>query len=374
MGIHVDPEEVFHVLLDGEVIEMSLDALADAYEGEVVVDATLIWQEGLGEWLRLDVVLASLESASAPQSFAPPVAEPEDMYAVLLGPNEVKQMSLDQLNDAYRLSIVDNETNVWQPGFAEWQPLGALLGESEAPAPSGWMASTHAPVGASPARVVPSSFAPVAYSFGPSPGEATYKGPILVPEASPWFKRVVLAAALIAGAVILLQNGAFHQALGRRTLASIAPRWVPEPSLDTPHGTARFLEELETKYHLDRLLETEPFEAPAENTRGSAKEPSTKLAASGAPAADAAAAPSALPTKASPPSGAEAPPPPPPPSAVPSSAPLPASGPVDLRGQVLPAAPLKTAPAPKKPAPRARSKSKSYQGSNDPYDPMNGQL
>lgn len=377
MGIHVDPDDVFHVLLDGVVTEMSLDALSDAYEGHIVRDETLLWQEGLGEWLRLDVVLAALEEEDAKKSFAPPVAEAEEMFAVLLGANEVKQMSLDQLNDAYRLSIVDDETRVWQPGFFEWQPLGALLGESEAPVPVGYGGNVaspsygsssygtanhgaasygSAPVASAPARPVPSSFAPVAYSVGPAPVDILPDLPIHAPKASPWFGRALATAGLAALALTFVQHGALHSALSGRSLAAVA-RFVPAPSLDTPLGTTRFLEELREKYSLDRLSETKPLAtvAPASApVEGSSSEPSKTEASRSEPASKTETAKT---------------------EALPASPPAGPAG--DLRGQVLPLVPTKEAPkaAPKKKAVfRPSSKGPSYQGSNDPYDPMNGKL
>jgi hypothetical protein len=60
-------------------------------------------------------------------SNAPPINEDEKWH-VALAPGEVKIVSLEQLDDLFRLSIVDSETKVWQDGMAEWQPLGVIAG------------------------------------------------------------------------------------------------------------------------------------------------------------------------------------------------------------------------------------------------------
>jgi hypothetical protein len=56
----------------------------------------------------------------------------EDLWHVAVNPEEVKIMTLEKLDDLFRLSIVDAETRVWQPGMDAWVPLGVIAGiESE---------------------------------------------------------------------------------------------------------------------------------------------------------------------------------------------------------------------------------------------------
>src|SRR5450432_673907 len=63
-----------------------------------------------------------------------PVA-PEEAWHVAVAPDDVKVVSLDQLDDMFRLSLVDSETKVWQPGMSEWVSLGVIAGLDEKPAP-----------------------------------------------------------------------------------------------------------------------------------------------------------------------------------------------------------------------------------------------
>src|SRR5882724_3564632 len=52
----------------------------------------------------------------------------DEKWHVALAPGEVKIVSLEQLDDLFRLSIVDSETKVWQDGMTEWLPLGVIAG------------------------------------------------------------------------------------------------------------------------------------------------------------------------------------------------------------------------------------------------------
>lgn len=61
-----------------------------------------------------------------------PIAD-SDKWHVQIAPDEVKLLSLEQLDDLYRLSIVDSETQVWQAGMSEWQPLRVIAGLDEPP-------------------------------------------------------------------------------------------------------------------------------------------------------------------------------------------------------------------------------------------------
>ena len=63
-----------------------------------------------------------------------PVA-PEDAWHVAVAHDDVKVVSLEQLDDMFRLSLVDAETRVWQPGMSEWVALGEVAGIEEAPPP-----------------------------------------------------------------------------------------------------------------------------------------------------------------------------------------------------------------------------------------------
>jgi hypothetical protein len=64
----------------------------------------------------------------------PPIADDEKWH-VEVEPNDVKVVTLEQLDDLFRLSIVDSETKVWQAGMSDWQPLRVIAGLDESPTP-----------------------------------------------------------------------------------------------------------------------------------------------------------------------------------------------------------------------------------------------
>jgi hypothetical protein len=79
----------------------------------------------------------------------------DDLWHVRLAPDEVKQLTLEQLDDLFRLEVIEASTLIWQPGMTEWLPLSVVagLGEeepeevvsiavSEPPAPTHRMAQT----------------------------------------------------------------------------------------------------------------------------------------------------------------------------------------------------------------------------------------
>lgn len=147
MQIDVDPEQDFHVVIDGVVTALSLDGLDAAYQADKISDDTLIWQDGLDEWMRLDALLAALgEQEPEQEAAAPHVPEPTadaGSYSVLVAPNDIQNMSLDVLADAYRRGVVNDHTLVWQVGATDWIALSVVIAgfaanqqASQAPAPA----------------------------------------------------------------------------------------------------------------------------------------------------------------------------------------------------------------------------------------------
>lgn len=52
----------------------------------------------------------------------------DEQWHVLMGPGEVKVLSLEQLDDFFRLEIIDENTFVWQEGMKDWAPLSIVAG------------------------------------------------------------------------------------------------------------------------------------------------------------------------------------------------------------------------------------------------------
>src|SRR5258706_2662200 len=162
-----------------------------------------------------------------------PVAA-DEAWHVAVAPDEVKVVSLEQLDDMFRLSLVDSETKVWQHGMSEWVSLGVIAGLEDKPAPP---KRTHpkppsprsAPPPAQPASVAPaSSYAeplrpvtyaeplrPVTYAtpLAPMPSLSPIasvrplvmsRNPYPMPQSGGGFGRFVVGLALCAGVGITL--------------------------------------------------------------------------------------------------------------------------------------------------------------------------
>lgn len=52
----------------------------------------------------------------------------QEIWHVLVASDDMKRMNVDQLDDAFRLDIVDASTLVWKAGMRTWQRLGSLAG------------------------------------------------------------------------------------------------------------------------------------------------------------------------------------------------------------------------------------------------------
>src|SRR5258708_23662408 len=83
-----------------------------------------------------------------------------DAWHVAVTPDEIKVVSLDQLDDMFRLSLIDAQTKVWQPGMSEWLSLGVVAGLDDKPAPPPPPKRNH-PKPPSP-RTAPPQAAPLA--------------------------------------------------------------------------------------------------------------------------------------------------------------------------------------------------------------------
>jgi len=63
--------------------------------------------------------------------------EVEESWQVQVAQGDVRTLSLEQLDDFYRLSIIDDETQVWNPGMVRWASLGSVLGLDAEPEAKG---------------------------------------------------------------------------------------------------------------------------------------------------------------------------------------------------------------------------------------------
>jgi hypothetical protein len=186
-------------------------------------------------------------------------AASEDVWFVAVASDDIKQMTVDQLDEAFRLGVISAQTQVWTEGMESWAPLGEVadldgadasdspsVSEDEeetaiarmeydtlaqqAAAPSyssaaaGQHSARHSPVptqqngfasGPSSFAPVTSSFAPTATSSSPAPLGLS-SGPVAlnVDEDMPSIRRGrrfrperwLLAAAAIVGVGVTAYN------------------------------------------------------------------------------------------------------------------------------------------------------------------------
>ena len=50
----------------------------------------------------------------------------EEVWFVAVSSDDIKQMNVDQLDEAFRLGIITTETAVWTEGMDAWAPLGKV--------------------------------------------------------------------------------------------------------------------------------------------------------------------------------------------------------------------------------------------------------
>ncbi|MEO7033825.1 MAG: DUF4339 domain-containing protein, partial [Polyangiaceae bacterium] len=106
------------------------------------------------------------------ESNGPPTQD-GDKWHVAVAPDDVKVVSLEQLDDLFRLSIVDAETKVWQEGMTEWLPLRVIAGiDDDAPEPQEPQRTRPRPPAPRSAEPAPRSAPPPPRSAAPTPRSA----------------------------------------------------------------------------------------------------------------------------------------------------------------------------------------------------------
>lgn len=113
----------------------------------------------------------------------PPIADDEKWH-VQFAADEVKVVSLEQLDDLFRLSLVDSETQVWQSGMSEWQPLRVIAGLDEQPTPQPTPQTRRAPP-KPPTRNAAPSVRPAAPAARPAMPSVRPAAPQSVRPAAP---------------------------------------------------------------------------------------------------------------------------------------------------------------------------------------------
>ena len=166
-------EDSWQVLMGpGDVRVLSLEQLDDFFRLGVIDEQTHVWQTGMEQWSTLSALVGSDEEQEA-----------EDYWYAQMGPGDVRTLTLEQLDDFFRLDIVNEQTPLWQPGMSHWLPLGTVAG-IEPPAP----------------RVVaPTPTASISPIYTPSapPIAISIAAPEIKPKGGSWLIRLSVAAGLL---------------------------------------------------------------------------------------------------------------------------------------------------------------------------------
>ncbi len=196
----------------------------------------------------------------------------EGLWHVRMSSDEVKVLSTTRLDDLFRLSLVDAETLVWQPGMKSWTPLGQVAGidddDDDAPAT---VPRPPTPPRPTPPRPVVQPLEPFGLVSAPRPVHiapviplapvvakpvqpaVTYRPPTNVrpimisemyPERRGGFGRFLLGLALITGlAVTLYRNDVVRNVAKSAKLEGVYAKLekaLGGPSFGTPQSLDRF--------------------------------------------------------------------------------------------------------------------------------------
>ena len=107
----------------------------------------------------------------------------EDVWFVAVASDDIKQMNVDQLDEAFRLGVITAETAVWTEGMEAWAPLGQVAdldGSSdesgaEAPAQAGRARGHHDFEARSEVRAAPATLPPANHG-SPNHGSPNHHG------------------------------------------------------------------------------------------------------------------------------------------------------------------------------------------------------
>lgn len=228
--------DMVHVELGpGNVKEVTLEQLGDYFRYGTVNGSTPVWKAGMPHWTHLATFIATVQREQEERARAAAAQEPEDPFHVLVSPGNVKEVTLEQLDDFYKYGVIDESTMVWQKGMSDWQPLGKVAGiEAEPEAPASTMRPIHKEVQRAPVAVLVPSAPPVSFSIAP---------PREVPEQRrSWTVRLAIAAGIILG---LTRNDVVYAAIGGTALAqryvSLEQRYLGGPAFGTPRAVEQLV-------------------------------------------------------------------------------------------------------------------------------------
>jgi uncharacterized protein DUF4339 len=92
------------------------------------------------------------------------MSDKDELWRVRIAPGDEKVLTLEQIDDLYRLDVIDENTLLWQAGMSEWLPLKVVAGLD-----SDESAAAPAPLPTAPAQLPVVTTQPAATSQLPRP-------------------------------------------------------------------------------------------------------------------------------------------------------------------------------------------------------------
>jgi hypothetical protein len=114
----------------------------------------------------------------------------DELWHVRISEDEVKTLTLEQIDDLYRLDVIDADTQLWQDGMDEWLPLRVVAGLDEPEVVNISMPPTMPPP--KPVNTL-SSWPPVA---GPVAAQSSSRPPVAASRPAPPSSRPAAPSSL----------------------------------------------------------------------------------------------------------------------------------------------------------------------------------
>jgi uncharacterized protein YkwD len=171
----------------------------------------------------------------------------DDSWFVAFGPGDVRTLSLEQLDDAYRLDVINDETLVCSTTMNTWVPLGVVAGVRGDTVHAAAVGGDHA---AARDHFMPNSLAPAAFDVAPIQYSSS-------PPRGPGLPMVFAVVALCGGLLVAHRADQLSHLAGsigmKAQYSALVARVVGDPDITTLAGTQALLDHLNTMYHLDDL-------------------------------------------------------------------------------------------------------------------------
>jgi hypothetical protein len=150
----------------------------------------------------------------------------EDVWFVAVSSDDIKQMSVDQLDEAFRLGVITAQTAVWTEGMEAWAPLGEVADLDSSEETSGEVEAVQHHHFAEPGFAEPgfAAFAaPQDSAASQRPAHSGWNNPFDAPSS-------VAPAADFSRAREETMQSAVHNSIGPTSFAPVTASYAPSGS------------------------------------------------------------------------------------------------------------------------------------------------